>query len=102
MADADYGKKAYNAYGDAIEWVAHDGQAMLAWSYLPEVSRRAWAAAESALQWNGIAREGYEAYAVVTGGLNFRGEPMPQWLDLPDKIRSAWNYAAVRVCDCPR
>ncbi|MFZ5440473.1 MAG: hypothetical protein ACOZQL_10720 [Myxococcota bacterium] len=42
------------------------------------------------------ADNAYAAYGRSTGGLNHRGEPMPKWLELPEKIRDAWR-AAVRA-----
>lgn len=39
----------------------------------------------------------YDAYGQATGGLNFRGEPMPEWADLPESIRRAWEAAADAV-----
>jgi hypothetical protein len=35
----------------------------------------------------------YAAYAEVTGGKNFRGDPMPEFDDLPETIREAWTAA---------
>lgn len=43
------------------------------------------------------ARGAYRAYSVITQGLNFRGDPMPEWDDLPAKIRTAWVNAAMGV-----
>lgn len=39
----------------------------------------------------------YEAYGQVTEFKNFRGDPMPEWPDLPDKIREAWEAAAEAI-----
>lgn len=39
------------------------------------------------------ARQAYERYAAVTDWKNFQGNPMPQWGDLPEKIRAAWVAA---------
>jgi hypothetical protein len=41
----------------------------------------------------------YAAYGSVTGNKNFRGDPMPDWYQLPDKIREAWVKAAQAVID---
>lgn len=41
-----------------------------------------------------IAKTGYEAYAAKTDWKNFRGDPMPQWDDLSEAIRWAWEAAA--------
>ena len=39
----------------------------------------------------------YAAYAKVTGGKNFRGDPMPEFGDLPETIREAWTAAAEAI-----
>jgi hypothetical protein len=44
---------------------------------------------------NTQARDLYYAYASVTAGKNFQGNPMPEWQDLPAKIREAWIMATV-------
>jgi len=38
-----------------------------------------------------LAQIAYEAYGDVTGGRNYQGLPMPEWADLPDRIKAAWN-----------
>lgn len=45
--------------------------------------------------WEAVADAAYSAYGLTTGGLNFRGGPMPDWADLPEKIREAWRTAAI-------
>ncbi len=40
-----------------------------------------------------VAKLAYDAYAVVTGGKNYAGLPMPQYADLPGKIKEAWHAA---------
>ncbi len=45
--------------------------------------------------WRDIAASAYRAYSASTGNKNFRGEPMPEFNDLPQPIRTAWE-AAVR------
>lgn len=40
-----------------------------------------------------LAQIAYEAYGDVTGGKNYQGLPMPQWADLPARIKAAWNAA---------
>lgn len=50
--------------------------------------------AASEPNWEAIADAAYMAYGLSTGGKNFRGEPMPDWSDLPETIRSAWKQAA--------
>ncbi|SOE25641.1 hypothetical protein [Streptomyces sp. OK228] len=42
-------------------------------------------------------KHAYAAYSVIVDGLNYRGEPMPEWDDLPVKIRAAWGNAAMGV-----
>lgn len=44
-----------------------------------------------------LARGAYAAYGEVTGGKNYRGEPMPAFDDLGDTIQLAWRHAAVSV-----
>ena len=44
-----------------------------------------------------LANMAYLAYGQVTDHKNFRGEPMPDFDDLPDKIRSAWVNAVKAV-----
>jgi len=40
---------------------------------------------------------GYEAYADFTGGRTYDDRMMPPWEGLTDKIRGAWEAAAVTV-----
>jgi hypothetical protein len=40
------------------------------------------------------AKKQYRAYGEVTHFLNFKGEPMPEFEDLPAKIKEAWIEAA--------
>lgn len=40
-----------------------------------------------------IGQVGYEAYAKQTGGKTFDGRKMPQWDDLPENIKLAWEAA---------
>ena len=47
-----------------------------------------------------LAREAYDAYGATTLYKNFQGNPMPKWDDLPEKIRTAWVAAALRVRTC--
>lgn len=44
-----------------------------------------------------LAEIAYRAYGETTDFKNFRGEPMPEWDDLPEKIRQAWTAAAGAV-----
>jgi hypothetical protein len=36
---------------------------------------------------------------VSTGGKNFRGDPMPTWVELPQPIRTAWEVAVREAAD---
>lgn len=44
-----------------------------------------------------LGRINYEGYNEITGYKNFRGEDVPQFPDLPDKIKKAWEQGADRV-----
>lgn len=46
--------------------------------------------------WETRASNLYHAYGSVTDFKNFQGNPMPEWSDLPDKIKAAWEAAAKR------
>jgi hypothetical protein len=39
----------------------------------------------------------YKAYGEEVGGVNFRGEPMPEFHELPEKIKSGWQAAATAL-----
>lgn len=39
------------------------------------------------------AKAAYTRYGVVTDHKNFRGDPMPEFEQLPDKIKEAWVAA---------
>jgi len=43
------------------------------------------------------ARLAYAAYGAHTDNKNFQGNPMPEWHDLPRKIRQAWCKASSAV-----
>lgn len=45
------------------------------------------------------ARIAYIAYGKVTGFKNFRGDPMPEFEDLPETIREAWEAASQVIWD---
>ena len=47
-------------------------------------------------KWYEIAMEAYKAYAKITDNKNFRGDPMPEFHELPDTIKRAWEAAASR------
>jgi hypothetical protein len=42
----------------------------------------------------GLAIDTYHAYGLSVGFKNDRGLPMPQWIDLPELIKTAWIAAA--------
>jgi hypothetical protein len=39
-------------------------------------------------------RIAYEAYGRQVGWLAYNGQPMPNWTELPERIRIAWQAAA--------
>lgn len=41
-----------------------------------------------------LAMVGYHAYGEHVAWRNYAGHPMPQWEDLPTRIREAWVEAA--------
>jgi len=43
------------------------------------------------------AKAAYEAYTLNSGGLNYKGDPCPLWIALPDAIRSHWCAAVLGV-----
>lgn len=45
----------------------------------------------------GLASRAYYAYAAVTDHKNYLGNPMPDFSDLPEKIRDAWRAAVRQV-----
>lgn len=45
---------------------------------------------------------GYEAYAKKTGGKTYDGRDMPQFFDLPQNIRDAWEAAANAIVEHTR
>jgi hypothetical protein len=46
-----------------------------------------------------LGRIAYTAYAASTGGKTFDGRDMPQWIDVPMRIKDAWQAAAVAARD---
>jgi hypothetical protein len=40
-----------------------------------------------------LAQIGYEAYGAEADWKAYNGEPMPQWNDLPQHIRTKWTVA---------
>ncbi len=49
------------------------------------------------LAWDGMASEMYNAYGDSVGFKNFSGGPMPQWNELPRRIRAAWCFSAAKA-----
>lgn len=39
----------------------------------------------------------FEAYNESRGGVNHLGNTTPDWVDLPEEIRDAWEEAAIAV-----
>lgn len=37
---------------------------------------------------------GYDAYGEFTGWRTFDGRPMPEWVDLGERVQGAWQAAA--------
>jgi len=56
--------------------------------------------AEPGMAWAEIARSAYKAYAASTGNKNFQGNPMPEFDDLTQSIKIAWEVAARQVGGC--
>jgi hypothetical protein len=52
------------------------------------------------MPWQRIAQSAYRAYAASTGNKNYQGNPMPEFSDLPQAIRTAWEAAVRQVGDC--
>lgn len=52
------------------------------------------------MAWRDIAASAYRAYAASTGNKNYRGEPMPDFADLPDAIKTAWQAAVRQANEC--
>ena len=46
-----------------------------------------------------LAKLGYEAYAVATGGKTWDGKDMPTWDQLPERIQTAWTAATCKILD---
>lgn len=39
----------------------------------------------------------FEAYVLDIGGLTYDGKPIPSWDNLTDRVRKAWEMAAIAV-----
>lgn len=46
-----------------------------------------------------LAKLTYHAYGETTDHKNFRGEPMPEWVNLGDRIQAAWIAAVTAVAN---
>lgn len=42
---------------------------------------------------------GYNAYCDAVGWRAYNGDLLPQWADLPDRIRSAWDDASYAIVE---
>ena len=52
-----------------------------------------------AIDWPGIARHAYEAYAEYRLWRDYRGRPLPQWQNVKPNIQQAWIVAAKAVAE---
>ncbi len=55
---------------------------------------------QNGISWAEIAKSAYLAYSASTGNKNFRGEEMPDFEDLPEAIRVAWECAVRQTKIC--
>jgi hypothetical protein len=46
-----------------------------------------------------LAKNAYLQYGSVTDMKNYQGNPMPDFENLPDKIKEAWKLAAIYCYD---
>ncbi len=44
-----------------------------------------------------LAQSAYHAYGAQTDYKNYQGNPMPEWTDLPQGIKSAWRNAVADI-----
>lgn len=44
-----------------------------------------------------LGKQAYKAYSRTTDNKNFQGNPMPDWNDLPETIRKAWENASQEI-----
>lgn len=49
-----------------------------------------------------FAKLAYEAYAAHQGWKNYQGNPIPQWDEVREDIRAAWNVAVQAVLEKER
>jgi hypothetical protein len=42
-------------------------------------------------------QKAYEFYYHAVDGKSIHGEPLPEWLDVPAKIKVAWEYTAESI-----
>lgn len=52
---------------------------------------------EEASRTESIGRVGYESYAAFTNWKTFDDRKMPEWFDLPMRVRAAWEHASREV-----
>ena len=44
-----------------------------------------------------LAQIGYDAYSKAVGGKAFNGDPLPDFADIPTKIKDAWLDASISI-----
>ena len=49
------------------------------------------------MNFEAVARKGYEAYGDFVDWRNFAGLMLPQWHELPEKERNAWITASCAI-----
>ena len=49
------------------------------------------------LLWSHVASQAYDAYGAYTDHKNFMGGKMPEWKELPQAVRTAWECAVRHV-----
>lgn len=49
-----------------------------------------------------VGRIGYEAYAKSTGGKTWDDRTMPEWDELPERIKVAWDAVGHAYLEDPR
>ena len=52
------------------------------------------------MSWTEIAKSAYLAYSASTENKNYQGNPMPNFEDLPERIRLAWECSVRQVDRC--
>lgn len=46
-----------------------------------------------------LGQVAYEAYATHQHWVNYKGNPIPQWVDVRDDIKEAWSAAVAKVLE---